>query len=294
MSGALCGEDSVISGPTGAVTLDSHKFAALGRPRTVWAIGAIHGEIDHLIPIHDHIANSFDPGDRLVYLGNFIGRGPSITETVAEMLSFRRHILSIPSMLASDVVYLRGAQEEMWQKLLQLQFAPNPGEVLSWMLDQGVGATLAAYGGDAREGMASARDGAVQLTRWTNRLREAIRKADSHSHMFSALRRAAFSDPVRGEGDTNLGAILCVSAGLDPDRPLATQGDSFWWSGAGFDRLDQPYEGYTRVLRGFDPDGAGVQTQQITVTLDGGAGRGGQIAAGRFGPGGEILDLITA
>ena len=29
-----------------------------------------------------------------------------------------------------DIVFLRGSQEEMWQKLLELQFAPNPREVL--------------------------------------------------------------------------------------------------------------------------------------------------------------------
>lgn len=275
------------------MTLDNHKFAVLGRPRTIWAIGAIHGEVDHLIPVHDHIASSFDPGDRLVYLGNFVGRGPHVLETVSEILSFRRHILSMPGMLASDVVFLRGAQEEMWQKLLQLQFAPNPPEVLTWMLAQGVDATLEAYGGDPQEGLVSARDGAVQLTRWTNRLRDAIRRAESHGHLFSALRRAAFSEPVVDpHGET--GAVLCVSAGLEPGRPLATQGDSFWWAGAGFGRIDAPYEGYTRVVRGFDPDGGGLQTNPITVTLDAGAGRGGQIAAGRFAPGGEILDLITA
>ena len=61
----------------------------------------------------------------------------------------------------------------MWQKMLQLQFAPNPQDVLRWMLAQGVEGTLRAYGGRPEEGMAAAREGAVRLTRWTNGLREA-------------------------------------------------------------------------------------------------------------------------
>ena len=79
-------------------------------------------------------------------------------ETISEMLSFRRDLLAIPGVLAGDLVYLRGAQEEMWQKLLQLQFAPNPKDVLSWMLGQGVDSTLRAYGGNPETGMAAARD----------------------------------------------------------------------------------------------------------------------------------------
>jgi serine/threonine protein phosphatase 1 len=35
----------------------------------------------------------------------------------------------------------------MWQKLLQLQFAPNPGELLHWMVQAGMETTIRAYGG---------------------------------------------------------------------------------------------------------------------------------------------------
>ena len=42
-------------------------------------------------------------------------------------------------MFPIDIVYLRGQQEEMWHRMLQIQFAPNPKEVLPWMLQQGVG-----------------------------------------------------------------------------------------------------------------------------------------------------------
>ena len=152
-------------------------------------MAAIHAECDRLSALHDHLAAEFAPGDRIVYLGNFIGRGAALHDTVAEMLAFRRDMLAIPGVLAGDLVYLRGAQEEMWQKLLQLQFAPNPQDVLRWMLAQGVDATLRAYGGNPEAGLAAAREGAVQLTRWTNQLRSAMREAPGHNNLFAELRR---------------------------------------------------------------------------------------------------------
>jgi hypothetical protein len=111
---------------------DSQRFADLLQPRRIWAIGAIHGDVVRLGAIHQEIGRRFTPGDRLVYLGNMLGRGPAVADTIDEILAFRLALLAAPGMKVEDIVYLRGAQEEMWQKLLQLQFAPNPAEVLGW------------------------------------------------------------------------------------------------------------------------------------------------------------------
>ena len=46
----------------------------------------------------------------------------------------------------SSIVFLRGAQEEMFSKILQLQIAPNPIEIINWMFDHGVEKTLKSYG----------------------------------------------------------------------------------------------------------------------------------------------------
>ena len=261
---------------------DSSKFAPLGKPKRIWAVGAVHGEVDRLSALHDRIAPHFTAGDRLIYLGNLIGRGASVVETIDEVLAFRREALALPGMMVSDFVYLRGAQEEMWQKLLQLQFAPNPPEVLSWMLDQGVDATLRAYGGRPEDGLKAARDGAVQLTRWTNKLREAIRGADGHNNLYTVLKRAAFCDT----------GVLLVSAGLDVERPLAAQGDSFWWGGRQFAAIDRPYETFNRVVRGYDVANAGVQVSDYAASLDAGCGRGGRLAAALIKADGAILEVI--
>lgn len=262
---------------------DFERFARLGQPKRIWAIGAIHGDADRLAVLHDQIGSQFIPGDRLVYLGNFLGHGGRIAETMDEMLSFRRALLSITGMLVSDVIYLRGAQEEMWQKLLQLQFAPNPADVLTWMLNQGVAATLRAYHGDPDDGMRAARDGAVQLTRWTNRLRDTLRSMPGHNSLYAALRRAAFPDD---------GGVLFVSAGLDPSRPLAAQGDSFWWAGSRFGAIEAPYETFQRVVRGFDKANQGLDLDGFAITLDAGCGRGGHLAGAAFSPDGSLLSLL--
>jgi serine/threonine protein phosphatase 1 len=196
------------------------KFARLQGAQRIWAVSAIHGEARRLAVVHDLIGARFAAGDRLVYLGNYLGHGEAIAATIEELLDFRRRVLGRPNGFACDVVYLRGAQEEMWQKLLQLQFAPNPGEVLAWMVQTGVDATVRAYGGDLRQGFAATRDGPRTITRWTSGLRAAMNAAEGHSTLFAALRHAALTDEA---------GLLFVHAGVAPRKALIAQGDAFWW-----------------------------------------------------------------
>src|ERR1700754_2688082 len=107
---------------------EPEKFAVLRRSRRVWALSPVHGDMPRLRALHAHIEPLFDSGDRIVYLGGYLGRGPEVAGTIDELIAFRRNILARPRIFAYDIVYLRGQQEEMWQKLLQLQFAPNPKE----------------------------------------------------------------------------------------------------------------------------------------------------------------------
>jgi serine/threonine protein phosphatase 1 len=260
------------------------RFAVLRRARRIWAIASIHGERDRLAALHRVLAEAFEEGDRLVYLGNHLG-GADPIGTVEEMLAFRRGLIARPRAFASDLVYLRGSLEEMWQKLLQLQFAPNPREVFDWMMQHGLGATLRAYGGDAASGAAAAREGAVGITRWTQSVRAAMQARPGHSNLMSALRRAALTDD---------GKLLFVHAGIDPSRPLSAQSDSFWWNLGGFSRLAQPYAGFRRVIRGYDRRHAGLIEAAHTTSLDAGSGFGGPLLAACFDPEGALLATIEA
>jgi serine/threonine protein phosphatase 1 len=251
----------------------------------VWAIAAIHGQVEQLSALHQKIFQEFEPGDQIVYLGNMSGHGRHIRQTIDESLLFRRAILARGGVDCADIVFLRGAQEEMWQKLLQLQFAPNPVEVLHWMVSQGIEPTIEAYGASVQEAILAARDGTVSLTRWTSQLRQNIRAFDGHAALMSALRHAAFSESA---------SLLFVHAGIDPQRPLSAQSDSFWWGGSGFADIDRPYGDYRRIVRGFDRKHAGLQETPHTLSLDGGCGFGGTLLAAQFGPDGALLQVLQA
>jgi serine/threonine protein phosphatase 1 len=264
---------------------DRDKFAVLRKCRRVWAVAAIHGEAARLEALHRELETRFSAGDRLVYLGNYLGHGADVRGTLDALLAFRRELIARPGMFAADVAYLRGSQEEMWQKLLQLQFAPNPREVFAWMIEHGAGPTLVAYGGDIQQGFVCTRDGPLAITRWTGKLRTAMQGLPGHYALMSALRRAAYTDD---------GALLFVHAGLDADRPLSAQSDSLWWGPGSFGKLDRAYGGFIRVVRGFERGHAGIRTDQFTASIDGGCGFGGPLIAACFDNRGDVVDVIEA
>jgi serine/threonine protein phosphatase 1 len=144
------------------------KFALLRRASRVWAVASIHGEAERLTRLHGEIERRFQPGDRLVYLGNAMGHGAEVRGASDELLGFRRRMLARPGMFLFDIAFLRGAQEEMWQKLLQLQFAPNPREVFGWMVEQD-GPTLSAMA--ARPGLCRRPRRSAGADRWISQLR---------------------------------------------------------------------------------------------------------------------------
>ena len=261
------------------------NLARLRAARRVWAIAAIHAEARRLIRVHDLISERFEDGDRVVYLGNYLGRGEAVRATIDELLDFRRRVLGRRRGFAGDVVFLRGAQEEMWQKLLQLQFAPNPGEVLRWMVGAGIEPTVRAYGGDLRQGTAATRGGARAITRWTGELRDAMNAAPGHTMLFSSLRHAAITDDP---------GLLFVHAAIASSRPLAAQGDAFWWGREDILDLAAPFAGFRRVVRGVDRHHRGLVEREFAVSLDGGCGHGGRLLAACFGLDGQVLDRVEA
>lgn len=260
-------------------------FARLVRPRRIWAVAAIHGEAARLARLHQRLAPLLGRGDRLVYLGGYLGHGAAVADTLDELLRFRRLFLARRLALTGDIAFLRGAQEEMWQKLLQLQFAPNPGEVLQWMLDHGAGATLEAYGGDVRQGLAAARDGARAITRWTASLRATVDAHPGHRQLLTSVKRYA----IAGEGE-----LLFVHAGVDPGKPLDLQRDMLWWGGINLLELDAPYGSFRRIVRGYDRRHGGLIESPYAVSLDAGSGFGGTLLAACLAPDGSVLETIEA
>lgn len=264
---------------------DSETYGRLVRARRVWAIGSIHSEAKRVLALHARMAPRLNAGDRLVYLGNYTGFGPGAVAALDALIRFRALFLARRNAFMGDIAFLRGSQEEMWQKLLELQFAPNPREVLPWMLDHGLGATLDSYGVDSQQGLRAARDSVLSLTRWTATVRAAIEARPGHRQLMTSLRRAAFTED---------GALLFVHAGVNPAKPLDLQGDTFWWSDRDILQLDAPFAGFKRVVRGIDPHHAGIVEARHAVSIDGGSGFGGPLMAACFTPDGTIVDHIEA
>lgn len=258
------------------------RFANLGAPNAIWAIGAIHADLDRLQTLHRALKDAIIEGFRVVYLGNMVGHGKAASATLDEIIQFRTELIEA-GLDSSDIVYLRGRQEEMWQKLLQLHFAPNPTKVLNWMIENGLGPMIEAYGGNVDHGRGAARTGATHLNRWITDLRGRMHDKAGHDGLFSALRRAAFTDN---------GQVLFVSAGFEADRPVDSQGDSLWWGHPGFEEINEPVDGFGRIVRGFDPGDGGVAIGPVSATLDGGCGRGGTLAAACISPTGEIFETL--
>lgn len=252
-------------------------FSVLEDAERIWAIAAVHGESERLFALHRTLAEQYAPGDYVVYLGNYLGHGTDPAATVDELLRFRKRLMGRPEWGEADsdrrILYLRGAQEEMWHKLLQIHFAPDPVRVLEWMQDHGIAATVRSYGGDMARGLKLAGKGSVALTRWTQELRDRLAARRGHERLLAQLRHAVYC---------NDRSLLFTAAGLDPARPLSEQGDRFWWSSRGFRDLAAPFEGFQRIVHGFDPLKGGLQVAPHRLGLDAGCGLGGPLTAVLF------------
>jgi serine/threonine protein phosphatase 1 len=151
-----------------------------------YVIGDIHGcaaELRRLVE-----ALPLVRGDQLVFLGDYIDRGPDSNAVVS-------HLVSLQGLLPQvEVVFLRGNHEDML--LSYLGFGGQHGDMF---LINGGKATLASYGLGPDE---------VTAERALS-----VIPAD-HLSFFRQLKNYHLMD-----------SFLCVHAGIHPQKPLAEQTD---------------------------------------------------------------------
>ncbi|HWP59472.1 MAG TPA: metallophosphoesterase family protein [Candidatus Acidoferrales bacterium] len=155
-----------------------------------YVIGDIHGCADELKWMVESLPLA--PNDRIVFLGDYIDRGPDSKAVVA-------YLLSLKEQASQEVIFLKGNHEDMF--LSYLGFRGNYGDMF---LYNGGEATLASYG------LSSRRDSPEKIMAVF---------PDDHLEFFRRLR------PYHVTGD-----FLCVHAGINPLKPLAeqTEEELFW------------------------------------------------------------------
>ena len=95
-----------------------NKFQKFTNTDRIWAIGSLHSSIESFQTIKKYIFSNFKNGDKLIFLGNLIGYNNYSKETLTDVLTLRFNLMAKFNLDHEDIVFLRGAQEEMFSKLL--------------------------------------------------------------------------------------------------------------------------------------------------------------------------------
>jgi serine/threonine protein phosphatase 1 len=193
-----------------------------------YVVGDIHGcveELRHLIETLPLVR-----GDRLVFLGDYIDRGPDSSGVVSYLISLQRQCND------AELVFLKGNHEDMFLSYLGLN-----GQHGDMFLINGGKATLASYG----------------LTPDQCSPPQALSAIPAeHVHFFENLGRYHSMD-----------SFLCVHAGIHPKKSLAEQTDEelFWIRNTFiFNSHGLPYT----VLFGHTPQPAVLYDLPYKVGLD--------------------------
>ena len=262
------------------------NFVELKKLGKIWAIGSIHSNLKSFTSIKNYILKNFKSDDKLIFLGNVIGLGHKSKETLSSVIDLRFNLMSKYTLSPESIVFLRGAQEEMFSKLLQLQLAPNPAEIIEWMFEHGVNKTVNSYGFSEHEVKNIASSGTMNISKWTTALNKILYNNLGHTQYFLNLKHAAYSHTKK---------ILFVNRGVDITRPLSAQNDCFWWGFQNFSSIDRPYKTFSRIVRGYESKHLNQQEiskNNIVCTLFKQPLSNKSILCGIFAENGDILDLF--
>ena len=264
------------------------KFQSFKSPKKIWAVGSLHANFESFLSIKKYILSNFKTGDKLIFLGNIIGFRDKSREIITEVLNLRFDLMAKYKLKHEDIVILRGAQEEMFSKLLELQTAPNPIEIIDWLFSRGVDQTIISYNFDPQDFKRVASQGTIQINKLTSKLNNKILNTEGHKEFFSNLKHAAYSDTKE---------VLFVNRGVDISRPLSAQNDCFWWGYQNFSLINKPYKTFIRIVRGYqsnEHNDLKNSKNRILCTLFKQPLENKKILAGLFAENGDIIELFES
>ena len=149
-------------------------FIEIIKSKKIWAIGSIHSRLEAFNSIKKYLLKNFEKDDYLVFLGNIIGLGQESKKTLSSVIDLRNQLMAKFYLDSNRIIFLRGAQEEMFLKLLQLQTAPNPIDIVQWMFEHGVDETVRSYALNVEEVQEISTKGTLAISRWTSNLNKII------------------------------------------------------------------------------------------------------------------------
>jgi serine/threonine protein phosphatase 1 len=233
--------------------------------RTI-AIGDIHGDLEHLERLLAKLP-PLDAQDTVVFLGDYVDRGPSSRQVIARIDAFRE-------AFAGRCVTLRGNHEDAWLDSLQ---RPNPG----FLLPQGNGCydTLRSYVDTSNMSDAQMAAMLLQPNTWfPEELHEWMKRLPTWYEDQHAIYVHA---GLEGEGE------VWLSPELSKTRTLMWMREPDFWVGYHGKRLvfghtltsELPLDHLTWFQKIFD-DKADVWFRgEHLIGLDTGCGKGGFLSA---------------
>jgi len=263
-------------------------FAEIHKSKKIWAIGSIHSRLEPFESLKEYILKKFEKDDYLVFLGNIIGIRKESKQTLDSVIDLRNKLMSRFLLDPEKIIFLRGSQEEMFLKLLQLQTAPNPNDIINWMFEHGVNAVIESYGLDANDLINISTQGTLYISKWTSKLNQLISSMPGHKQYFAHLKHAAYGKTKK---------ILFVNRGVDISRPLSAQNDCFWWGYQNFSSITEPYNTFIRIVRGYKSSNKlhiNHSNNNFVCSLFKQPLDDDKIVAGVFLDSGEILDLFES
>lgn len=225
-----------------------HQNIHLPRGQRVYAIGDIHGRFDLLKTMHSIISEDLEMAPIanacVVYLGDYIDRGPASLDVIDCILN-----TTVPGTRS---IFLMGNHEQM---MLDFIDKADRRSGRAWF-NNGAEATLISYGIVAP----SDSDYSALAATLSKRL------PDEHVSFLRSLRYRH-----------QIGDVLFVHAGIDPDRPLDDQDDhDLIWIRDKFLNFDGDFG--VLVVHGHTP-GDTVEAKPNRINVDTRAFRSGVLSA---------------
>ncbi len=222
--------------------------------RPIYAVGDIHGQSEDLDRVLNLIADDGGAGARVVFLGDYVDRGPDSRGVLDRLTEGRA--------AGRDWITLMGNHDRMFAMFMR-DYPINDDRLLvgyHWLHERIGGVeTLASYGVDVEDGAR------------IYQVHEAARRAVPSAHL------DFLSDlPLYHQQD----GLLFVHAGIRPGVPLADQSeDDLTWIRHEFlnDRRSHPW----LVVHGHTP-APRAEHRGNRVNLDSGAGYGRPISVAVF------------